>query len=371
YIRGGSLAPITLGYGLIMRRYTNAIEWPQVRRIGLQTEINSGPYKIEALLNNFRELESPGLVGGRFSYSTKFVLPVVVGGTLMFDGNQYLGLDDEDGDGIPDRHDMFPGETDQDIINELRNVFLRNEALLTRLINQNILPDIRNPTKNFKDDDEAVVEFGVDVGIPLIQNKVMSLWAYAQAAQIVDYGRGYTFPGLTWKMGPFRAGVEYRIFEKEFVSDFFGLSYEIERVEWDEDADDGQGKYVTKEEKLDGIRSGQGYYVDAGADIFGYLDIYGSYQNMIYDDSEIPNQSLYAKATLNTSFIPKIDLAEGYFQQPNADKVFSTDQDGTIIGYKVGASLGAGVMLVYDNKTIYHNGEPNRIMTVETVMKFK
>ena len=108
YVRVGNLSPITLGYGLIMQRYTNAIEWPQVRRVGMQAEINKSPVKVEALINNFRELDTPGLVGGRISYELSLpVRPVVFGATFVHDGNQYLGANDEDGDGIMNRQDQI------------------------------------------------------------------------------------------------------------------------------------------------------------------------------------------------------------------------------------------------------------------------
>jgi len=369
YIRAGSLSPITLGYGLIMRRYTNAIEWPQVRRIGMQTEVNIGSIKAEALLNNFRELDSPGLIGARFSYQLDLLLPVVFGGSIVHDGNQFLGAKDGDDDGIPNHQDMFPDKNDGDIINQLKgDNSPARRSYNNELIDLGILPDIYNPPLSIGDRDAPVTEYGLDVGVPLVRNKIMSLWVYAQAAQIVDYGSGYTVPGLLWNMGPFRASAEYRIFESKFQGDFFNYSYEVERVSWNEDT----GDYATKDENLEGIPSAQGFYADAGADLFGWIDIFASYQQMAYDDDDMPNKSLYATAKLlKTSVIPKINLVEGYFQQPNADKLFSTESDGTVIGYRIGTSLGGGLSLVYDNRTIYQNGEPNRIMTIETVMRFK
>ncbi len=374
FVRVGSLAPTTLGYGLIMNRYTNAIEWPQVRRIGMQTEVNAGKVKTEALLNNFREIDSPGLVAARLSYELKFGLPVVVGATIVHDGNQYLGAKDEDDDGIPDNHDMFPGKNDGSEIESIKSLSGYSEIYTRALIERGEFPDIYNPPKNITELDEPVTEMGIDVGMPLLRNKIMSIWAYAQGAQIADYGSGFTVPGVLWRMGPFRASAEYRIFQKEFESEFFGFSYEVERVTWEPDAinpNETEGDYVTKEEKLAGIPSANGFYASAGAYLFNVVDVFAAYENMMYDDDAIPNQSFYALGTLNTEYVPKIDLAQGYFRQPKADKIFSTESDGTVIGYRIGASMGKGVMLVYDNKTIYHNGEPNKIMTIETVITFK
>ena len=90
---------------------------------------------------------------------------------------------------------------------------------------------------------------------------------------------------------------------------------------------------------------------------------------MAYED-ETPGKTLYGQVSFNTKFVPKLELAEGYYQQPNADDIFKTKSDGTVIGYRFGFGLGSGVMLVYDNKTIYYNGEPNKIMTIETAFTF-
>ena len=364
YLRGGSLSPITLGYGLIMKRYTNAIEWPQVRRIGLQTEMNFGKLKIEALLNNFNEIETPGLVGGRVSYEAKaLILPVVVGGTFVMDGNQYLGAKDEDGDGVPDNWDMFPGINDQNHINWMTGNL--DSLTLVALVGSGDLPDIYNPSPNIGDLEEKVQEYGIDIGIPIIRSKALNLWIYSQMAQIVDFGKGFTVPGVMFNAGPFRAAAEYRIFEAEFMGEFFDMNYETQRVTWSDDSTD----YLTKVDQLAGLTDATGYYAEAGVNIFNLLDVMMTYQDMSFDGMD-NLQTVYGAASLNTKFIPKISLAEAYFWQQNVDKPFTMDADGTVLGYKVGFAVGGGVSIIYDNKTIYNNGEPNRIMTIETALTF-
>ncbi len=363
YIRVGSLSPITLGYGLIMRRYTNSIEWPQVRRIGLQTEIRRGPFTFTGVINNFREIDTPGLIGLRLTYEKKIMLPVVVGGTIVYDGNQYLGAKDSDGDGVPNQWDMFPGKDDFSKIDWLRGFLEPGE--IDTLIGSGDLPNINNPPMNISDSTESVTEWGIDVGIPLIRNKLMNLWVYTQMAQIVDYGKGFTFPGVKFTMGPFNAGAEYRIFEKEFMPDFFDLSYETQRVVWNEE----DSTFITKEDKLEDIPKAQGYYIEAGLNLFSLIDLFAAYQQMSYD-GQVPGKTIYGKLNLNTKFIPKLQLAEAYYQQPNVDDIFKTKSDGTIVGYRLGVEIGNGVMLLYDNKTIYYDGKPNKIMTIETALTF-
>jgi len=369
YVRVGALDNVTFGYGLIMNRYSNAIEWPQVRRVGLHTQINKGPFGVEAIVNNFREISDPGLVGTRFTYEWKVGLPVVFGATYMMDGNQFLGAPDDDDDGIPDPFDQFPGKHDGDEIIGLNSNL--DPADITFLIENGHLPDINNPPPSIDDEKDDIGIWGVDIGIPIIRKEHMNLWIYGQMAQIMDYGSGITAPGLSFNLGPFRAGAEYRIFEKQFMPEFFNLGYEIERVTLKEDS---TIYYMTKEEILTHIPSSSGYFVDAGISISNLFDIYAAYQQLSYDDDdsgiEFPSKTFFARASVNTEPIPKLGLAQAYYHQPRADDIFDTETDGTTLGYKFGLEMSAGMMIVFDHKTIYRNGEPEKITTVETVMTF-
>ncbi|MBZ0266404.1 hypothetical protein K8I28_17235 [bacterium] len=364
YLRAGSLAPVTLGYGLIMRRYTNAIEWPQVRRIGAQMEINRGPIGVEALVNNFRELDSPGLVAARATYEAKFVLPVVFGANLAYDGNQYLGAKDDDDDGVPNQLDLFMDKNDYDHIDWLYNT-IGNPAVVDQLIESGDLPDIANPPDRISDKSADVTIWGVDVGVPIIRKSSLQVWLYAQMAQIAGYGRGYGVPGVNVSFGIFRAGAEYRIFEEEFLPEFFNFAYEIERVDWDAEA----GAYIPKSNQLAGIPSAQGYYAEAGVNLLSLMDVFAAYQDMAYDGGT-NYRSLYSRAALNTAAVPKISLAEAYMYQPNVTHVFSTESYGTVLGYRVGYALAQGLSLIFDRKTIYRGENQTHITTIETALTF-
>jgi hypothetical protein len=368
YVRVGSLAPTTLGYGLIMRRYTNAIEWPQVKRVGLQTQVKLGHFGLEALINNFQEIDTPGLVGGRLTLETKFIFPVVFGGTFVMDGNQFLGAKDDDDDGIPNQWDQFPDKNDGNHIQWLQG--LLTQPQIDSLITSGDLPDINNPSPSIADMEDPVSEWGVDVGIPLWRSKLTNFWVYAQMAQIVDYGRGYTVPGVQFNIGPLNLNAEYRIFEKQFMSDFFDMAYETQRVYWEQDlVTMVPGTYHTKESTLTEIPSAQGYFAEANLNVFNYLNLIASYQEMSYDGG-LAGKTFFAKAALKTTPIPKLRMAEAYYQQPNAENLFETKSNGTVMGYKVGLAVSESVTLIYDNKTIYYNGEPQKIMTIETAISF-
>jgi hypothetical protein len=244
------------------------------------------------------------------------------------------------------------------------------------MIDRGILPDITSPPINIGDSTESIMEFGVDVGIPLIRRDAMQLWLYGQMAMIDGYGAGISAPGLKFNLGPFRMGAEYRIFGEEFLPEFFNYSYEIERVVWD----DSLGTYITKKDRLENLPSASGIFVDAGLNLMNWFDMYAAYQQMSYGDyevdgvvvvpgDEIPNKTLYAQASVNTELIPKLGLAQAYYQQPQADKLFEAT-DGATVGYRVGLEMGGGFMLVMDNKSIYRNGDWEKLMTIETQFMF-
>ncbi len=372
YVRVGAIENITLGYGLIMRRYSNAIEWPQVRRVGMHSKVKRGPFAVEMMVNNFRELESPGVIAARGTYELdKLKLPIVFGATIAMDGNQYLGAKDDDDDGIPNPFDQFPEKNDDDMITFLNT---QDPGTIQALIDAGLLADIFNRPPSFDDLEGDVGMFGVDIGIPLIRKEKMNLWVYSQAAQIVDYGMGMTIPGVMFNMGPFRASAEYRIFDSEFQAEFFNLGYEIERVSLIDDQVADTMYYETKSSRLAGLSSASGYYIDAGVTISNLVDVYAAYQNMSYDaendSTATPNKSLFAKASVNTEMVPKLGLAEAYYHQPRAEDVFDTESDGTTLGYRVGFEASANMMLVFDRKTIYRNGEATKMMTIETVIMF-
>lgn len=258
---------------------------------------------------------------------------------------------------------MFPGINDQNHINWMTGNL--DSLTLVALVGSGDLPDIYNPSPNIGDLEEKVQEYGIDIGIPIIRSKALNLWIYSQMAQIVDFGKGFTVPGVMFNAGPFRAAAEYRIFEAEFMGEFFDMNYETQRVTWSDDSTD----YLTKVDQLAGLTDATGYYAEAGVNIFNLLDVMMTYQDMSFDGMD-NLQTVYGAASLNTKFIPKISLAEAYFWQQNVDKPFTMDADGTVLGYKVGFAVGGGVSIIYDNKTIYNNGEPNRIMTIETALTF-
>lgn len=375
YVRVGALEHITLGYGLIMRDYSNAIEWPKVRRPGIHFQKKIGAFGLEGMVANINELspandmKGPGLVGARGTFEMKLGLPIIFGVSAGYDGNQYLGIKDQDGDGVPDQFDQFTGNDKEKVLEALNqfrdpNTGIIDTTAIRNLIDIGALKDILTKPLDYKDSTKSVAIVGVDVGIPLIRKENMQLWIYGQAAQIANYGMGISAPGLKFTLGPVSLGAEYRMFGKEFMPEFFDYSYAINRVVWDA----VDSTYKVKTSQLDTLKSASGYYVDAGIKLGNLFNLYAAYQAMDYGQTSTI-KTLYGNASLNPKLVPKLGLAEAYYFQPNADKVFEST-DGTVWGYKIGFEMGGGFMLVMDNKSIYRNGSWEKVMTVETQFMF-
>ena len=68
YFRAGSLPSITLGYGALVDRYSNSLEYPQVKKIGLNLIAGNDKIKFEYIHSDFKS--TPGLI----ALETKFNL---------------------------------------------------------------------------------------------------------------------------------------------------------------------------------------------------------------------------------------------------------------------------------------------------------
>ncbi|RPH93028.1 hypothetical protein EHM69_11385 [candidate division KSB1 bacterium] len=363
YVRVGALDHVTLGYGIIMRRYANTIQYPEIKRIGVYTEGSAGRVGWQGMLNNIGELDEPGLMAGRLSYDTG-LKGLTVGATFAHDGNQFAGLVDDDNDGIPNRLDLFFDRNDFTLQRQLLDAFRNDPALLEYMISNGFLPDIRDSLHSYKDMKESVTIFGADIGIPVWRGRPISIWTYAQAAKIADYGWGWAFPGLRTVIGPVEIGWEYRQYEKQFRGEFFNFAYEIERAQLLHDT-----VFVTKEKTLENLGRARGWYADAmvSAGNFGYA--FAWYQDMRGENYET-GKTFYGEVGITPPMINRLQKVAGYYMQPNVKSLFEGFTEGTIYGGKVYLGLAQNVSLVYDHRITYYNGESHRTVRIETMVTF-
>ncbi len=361
YVRAGALDNVTLGYGIIMKRYSNTIQYPEIKRLGLYTEGGRGRFGWQAMLNSFREIYRPGLIAGRLNFDTKWE-DVIVGVTAAFDGNQYAALSDRDDDGVPDGLDYFPGLNDFARRKELLTLLEREE--IDSLIAWGYIPNIRRSPKDYSDSTEAVLIYGADAAIPILKKQPVSLHLYGQVAGIADFGWGWAFPGLRGVYGPVELGFEYRQFEREFFSEFYNLSYEIERVRLVSDS-----LYSTKESRLSGLGFAKGFYADFLLSLSNIGYAYSWYTDMRGHDYP-RGKSIYGEAGVTPPPMTRVQKIAGYYMQPNVRELFAYNADGTMIGAKLYIAIANNVSLVYDHRISYYNGERHRTVRLETMVTF-
>jgi hypothetical protein len=375
YVRVGAIDDYRLGYGLLMNHYSNTVEYPNVIRTGMAFGFDTEQMGFEAMVNNFSEtFDGGGVVAGR--YVGKFIGGIELGLSVAADINQYKGLKDNDGDGVPDFADDFPKnkrltiDTDGDGIpdgidpdrdGDGYTDNSQNPAIENNDIDGVVLKE--NPFNINDAEDKTLMAAAVDIGLPIFEADYLQLILYSQYAQFLvkDGGWGITAPGVRAKFAFINAFAEYRIFGENFIPEYFNTTYELERAVLRDST------VFTKRQALLGVTEAlQGYVVGADFNIADFLIFGAEYQNMAKSDFEF--NTLRGSLDLNSSFIPKISKAGAYYIQNNVQEIFKKSE-GTILGYKLGYEIGGGAMLVLDFRQTYRdvNGDGKISGSNETV----
>lgn len=400
FVRYGTLENMTLGYGGLIYGYSNTMEFPEVRRIGLNGGMKFGQFGTELFVANFKDFgRGGGLVGGRFTYNPFSKL--VLGANVVMDINQYSGLKDFDEDGVPDLLDDFPEEgayavdTDGDGIADPIDPDQDGDGYTDNSQDSSIVnndPDGTNlkPDPFDIDDVDArrVLGFSVDAGYPVFSSKMFSINLYAEG-NVLNFADDKSGIGLV----PFGANAtlfkfinlsfEYRMDSDYYAPRFFDQAYDLDRVVITEDST-GNLSVTTKDQVLD-ISEGQrtGYYGAASLGLFNLVSASASYTDMSSDNGDTL-RSFTSALALNTDNIPKISQAFAYYQRNNDDNPFdfANPSPNTILGYRVGYEVSKGVSLVWDYRRLHADldgdgvisedveGEIINILNIETVFDF-
>ncbi len=362
YLKIGAVENYTMGYGLLMNNYSNVIEYPTVIRPGIELGIQKGRWYFETMLNNVKEVGTPGgLVAANVVYHTPFKLELGLG--TVVDVNQYAGLSDNDEDGVPDMLDDFPGDkkysvdSDGDGIPDVLDPdrdgdgYTDNDPLNNNdydFDEANLKPE----PFNIKDNTETLISWVFNLAYPLVKSKALTVIPYAEIAGFGGYGYGFSAPGVMGNVAFLKYKAEFRKTNSRFIPGYFNQTYELDRIAMVQDST-GNLTPVTKEEMLDNVKDGMsGYLVGAGFNLFKLVDFYAEYQDMSQKERNF--NSLQAQATLNTAFLPKIKQATAYYNQYNVDKLFSPS-DGTVLGYRLMYELTAGAYLMFDFRQTYRD----------------
>ncbi len=427
FFRAGALDYATLGYGILMSGYSNTIEYPQVRNIGLHTGMKYDRMGWEILVADIKEISGPGLIAGRLTYDlfSKFRL----GGTFVADFNQYKGLVDTDEDNVPDTFDDFPDKEFNLPEQYPENAFghqpgdnLKGKNFQVDSDGDGIpdeydydidgdgVTDNYTPDKNWNHDteiDSAPAPFNMadqaktlaavafDAGIPLIERNTFSLDIYGQSAffiseKITDFETGEKFsPGWGAAVPGFRASffnfihcnLEYRFSGENFLFNFWDRLYDMERVSIRATGNPEKPIWAYTKDELK-------LYHDPMKGVFGSVDfnfwdflIFRSYyQHMTSKNDEI--RSFRSSLTIPSGKIPKLAKATAFYQRNNDKNPFKFDEpsENTILGYRVSLELGGGAVLSYVYRRTYRDldgdssidpdNEAVTINTIETGFNF-
>jgi len=406
WVRFGTLPSVTLGYGGLLNGYSNMMEYPSVRQLGLNLGVRlMDKLNTEIFLSNVKDLMRGGtLMGARASYKLSDAIPLTVGANLVMDINQFSGLKDDDEDNRPNVFDDFPdtdglwNDTDGDGIPDPHDgldtadwdIDSDNNNLVDWWAGGTDDPTLKTQPLNIKDTKARVIGFAADIGYPIFSNKFIAVDVYSEFNHLIvpavgnvgdqfyrdeKSGTGITIPGI--KLGLFKMvqlNVEYRIKRGNFVPRFFDRSYDISRVVPVTNSL-GETEVYTKDMLvLNDASDLSGYFGSAGWDIFGFANVSASYANMKADTTTV--RSFSAVAGLNTDWIPKLSRATAYYIRNNDENPFdfSNPTVNTIFGYQLGYEVSAGVSLIWNFSQFYRDTgdglKPVRLTTIETTFDF-
>ena len=412
WFKYGSLESMTLGYGGLVNNYSNMMEFPSVRRVGINGGFNIGPVAGEVFLSNFKDIKRGGTLSGlRLSYKVSDKLPISFGLNYVVDANMFSSMKDSDSDTYPDFFDDFPNDssmwndTDGDGYPDPGNGITVPEDSIDIDANGNNILDaneeqitLKATPFSLKNNKAMASGFSFDIGYPIFKNKAISLNIFSEynslsfpavkdISRIERKGNGITIPGLRSTIfGVLNLSIEYRLIKDSYIPQFFDQAYDLNRVVISTKADTLSGSDSTIVQTKDmmvfgdyevddsGISS-SGLYGSAGLNLFDLVNFSASYTNMTQDTLEI--KSFTAFLNLNTDNIPKLSSAMAYYQRNNESNPFDFENpsENTIMGYKVGYELSKGVSLIWDFRQYYRDDgkgvlKPIKQTTIETAFNF-
>ena len=411
WVKYGSIENMTLGQGGLMKGYSNMMEFPTVRRVGINTGFNIGPVGGEVFLSNIKDFSRGGTIMGlRAQYKVSDALPLTIGINYISDANMFSSLKDKDGDSFPDIFDDFPtdsslwNDTDGDgwpdpghgmgVSDSLIDIDADGDNLVDTIDNSIIL---KARPFSINDNKASVSAWSFDISYPVLSSDMLSLSVYTEFNTLIfpevattndnsdtlfyrpkRSGTGLTVPGVRSTLfGLLNISLEYRSVKGSYVPQFFDQAYDLNRV-----VSISQGTETiirTKDMSIfsdyDDSWSSNGLFGSANMNLFNLVNFSASYASMETDTVEY--NSFNSVLTLNTDNIPKLSTATAYYRRNN-DKDpfdFKNPSENTVMGYRVGYEMSKGVSLIWEYSEFYRdNGtgklEPVKQTKVETAFSF-
>jgi len=320
YVKAGSIDSYTLGHGLIMDGYSNTLFYPQVHQLGLNLHLDGAlfdfPYiGMETIVDDLLDWD---IIGARI-YARPLAdlgVPVIsdlkIGATFVTDSDTA-----EVNDPLDPSHEGYGAPMD-------------------------------NPGS------EKVTEIGADVELPIIERRDMRLITYADWAVILGKGTG-GFVGSTFSYEWFSVIGQLRLLGPQFVVNYFGPFYEVERAAKYQGLDANTGFTV-------------GYLVGTRMALFEVVNFY-FFWSEVFDVSYGPEIKT-GVATLEGA-LGKFDLSAGYEKKDIGSFSDLFSGDDTLLEFALGYRISntARIRLTYQ-RTFDPSGDVQDKTFVETRFSF-
>ena len=392
YFRVGSLTNITIGNGILVSNYSNAMEYPEEKKIGLQLGKNF-PKGIgfDLTISDFRK--TPGLASMTLNYpiSPKFNIGV----SYVTDINQTGALDDSDDDQVPDFIDDFPNDSDFSIDTDgdgladeldfdadgdgfdwhIHTGYDSYEEALANWnsdleLDPNDIIDNQKDRITFSDLKESVSGIGLSLTYYINENfrfysEAAKLFSKCQDCTLSDGsewrpGYGLTPFGFRGHYGPFSFKMEYRHSGRHFLYNYWDRAYELNRAILNDF--NGETRVETKSNQLYQFGKLQGIYFDVGGSFLNLINIGLSYQDLTGEmwnnerwETKQNNRSFITSVGLNTAKIPRLKYFNGFYQRSNVRNPldFENPDENTVYGYNLGVDISESMLLVYKARYSY------------------
>ncbi|MCL2026392.1 MAG: hypothetical protein FWG92_06270 [Leptospirales bacterium] len=310
YFKMGSIDSTTLGYGALINGYNNTIDYPTYKRQGLDIGFETSSLGGQLIVNDFKELRgnNKSVMGGGRAFVKPFSR-LQIGASLAADFNEYKGLYDSDGDGVPDRVDAYPYDKRYATLADYYRAHGAEDTTIADLIAKGLITD---ETFSYKGKRSMTAFWAADAGFLVFDGDFAKLDIYGQFAQSFNTGGwGIAVPGFRLGIGNFfEIHADHRYRTDEFIFGYYNDTYDLERARF---VDDGAGLTVaTKKEKLKDAKSLRGYAAGAKLNFFNLLTAKGEYADMSWGARQ-KDRSLKGELELNKTFIPFVTRLGGFY----------------------------------------------------------
>ena len=389
YFRMGALPEITLGHGALVKGYSNVIDYPHVRRTGFDFKYQFSTFGLNIVHSDLKEFGDPGLFGIRTNF--EYMNNLQMGISIVTDINQKNGLIDTDGDGYPDYIDSHPDNSsyhhqNQEYIEwlqlDLDCIYESDDNPCSEEINNLIQENLQEMNQvSFVLDEDPVSGIAIDLTYQINDN----MFIYSEFAQLlgeVEYpssvsddeydiklGYGFIPIGFYGEFGPVIFTLDYRKSSERFIFNYWNENYDHNRVMINNDI------LQTKESKLYNYGSLSGANFGLSANIASYVNFSINYQYLKgdkWDENELAyieenNNTFFAKIDMDTSKIPKLRIAEIFYQQYDVSNPFDFEpNENTLIGYNIGMDMADNMVFILKGRTTYVPDGQGKFESVKT-----